>query len=289
MKSSLFVVWLALAATAQAGEAGHADSTALQIAHAAYFERLRDSTAADLAAAARSAGDNHMRGSAGAMAGIAAGTAAGVFSPVGELSPGAMIGFSSLSALAQTLPVGHPEAAPRVIAWLPHERAATAAAAQAVMSELLITAVRQAMPEASVELVRAAPKSRKQNYLAIDSPRCIQCSLVSHLFDDRKLPKLEQLPAAVGGTGAAWVWGHPQKQGDGLFGFPWFNQTLTPPERMEHLLAISAHLPADAHVYFYFPPDRRLTASPVMLHQGTVLWFVEAVVEPRLAEADQQK
>lgn len=278
MKTRLFVALLALAAGVQAGEADHVKSEALQIVQAAHFKnKLRDTTAEDIAKNPPAPS----QGSTGAAVGLAAGTATGVFSALPGLSKGLSTGLSVANAI-ETFPKFDIVRTARLIAFMPKEMAATADEAREKMVEILLTAAKAAMPNASVELVLTPPKSREQNYLAVVRPGCVDCRMFIKPLEEYVRPKLQKTPQFLGGVDEVWAWGEANKQGDGLLsGYPWEEKSMTPEERQTLLIALSAHLPAWASIYT--PPDaERLAPYAQVLRGGQVKLFLDPQIDPQI-------
>jgi hypothetical protein len=268
---------LMLAATAQAAAKEALPSEALQVARAAGFNKIRDYTARDAQAAAKL--PTRESGSAATMGAIGAGTAAGVFTPPKGLSSGTAAGLSLAGAFLLSLPVAYPELSPRFLAWMPKDLAATPEAATEALSQILMRAIAQSVPESRVEMkVRDVEKNTMiRRYIAVDEPRCRDCKLWALGFDLGREPKIGKAPSFLGGSNA-YVWGRPGFRGEGNFtGYPWTAPEMTADDRIEVLRSISSKLPA--WMYLYVPPDQKLAPYPQMFHQGRILLFVEPGVE----------
>lgn len=179
------------------------------------------------------------------------------------------------------LPKARPEESPRLIAWMPKERAPSAQDAITVMRDTWVRAVAAALPEAKVELVErvyeAKPllgpnSTRTRRYISIETPMCEACRMGSAVLQDGGRPKEVTAPAFLGARDA-WFWGGLGKDHGWFSRYPWMDASLDRDERLDFLCRVSAGLPEWA--YLYVPPDEKITRVPLILHRGEMLKFVE--------------
>jgi hypothetical protein len=273
MKTLLFVLMLTLiAAVAQGTENKKQESEALQVAKAAGFKHIRDTTANELQAAAIK---SNTPMSSATMAAMGAGTATGILNPTPGLSRGLDSGLSLVGAFLLSLPVAYPELSPRLLIWMPTGLAPTPEAARSLLQEKWVAAVAASLPDHKVELREREPRHSMdlKTYLAVEGPACGDCRLFSMVTGDSDIPQVKKAPGFLGSYDS-YAWITLGIRGNGNFsGFPWTASAMTPEDREKFFLRLSGNLPP--WVYIYLPPDARVAPYPQMFHQGQRLLFVE--------------
>ncbi len=249
-------------------------SEALQIAHAADLDNLKDVERVEYDNAIHENPD--LAGST-AVEAIAVGT--GLFNPLDGWDVVGQTNFLSIMSVLSALPSYLPENYHRLLIWMPADEVSDAKAAAVHMRDTIEESYRTALPNYDVELKNrffSGSGAGERWYLSVDGPGCTSCELYSlTFFNHMPSPRLRKAPEFLGGYDA-YVWSDDGYRNSAISGFPGDSageETLTPNERMDILTAVSKALPA--WVYMYVAPDYEYTGFPLILHQGKPMFFVE--------------